>query len=89
MRLAAAIAAQTWQSQRELGIYVTTTELELIREWDAKCGANETTFFPVTKDRRRLMEHVDELRALLHLCRDSLDAGTVRELTARIDAALA
>jgi oligoribonuclease (3'-5' exoribonuclease) len=68
---------------------VTTTELELIREWDAKCGANETTFFPVTKDRRRLMEHVDELRALLHLCRDSLDTGTIRELTGRIDAALA
>ena len=76
------------QRQRDL-VNVTTAELELIREWDAKCGANETTFFPVTKDRRRLMEHVDELRALLNLCRDSLDPATVRELTSRIDAALA
>jgi hypothetical protein len=42
---------------------MTPQELELIRSWDARCGDNELTFFPVTIDRRRLLEYVDELRA--------------------------
>jgi hypothetical protein len=42
---------------------MTNEELELIRGWDKRCGANEGTFFPVTLDRRRLLEYVDELRA--------------------------
>jgi len=37
--------------------------LDVIRSWDKRCGDNETTFFPVTIDRRRLLEYVDELRA--------------------------
>jgi len=61
--------------------------LELIREWDTKCGDNETTFFPVTKDRRRLLEHVDELRALLRSCSEHLTPSQ-QELLERIDAAL-
>jgi hypothetical protein len=40
-------------------------ELERIRSWDRRCGDNEETFFPVTRDRRRLLEYVDELRAEL------------------------
>jgi len=39
--------------------------LDVIRSWDKRCGDNETTFFPVTIDRRRLLEYVDELRAEL------------------------
>ena len=35
---------------------MTTEELERIRSWDARCGNNELTFFPVTLDRRRLLE---------------------------------
>jgi hypothetical protein len=42
---------------------MTPEELELIRSWDKRCGDNEGTFFPVTIDRRRLLEYVDELRA--------------------------
>jgi hypothetical protein len=42
---------------------MTLAELEIIRSWDKLCGDNEATFFPVTKDRRRLLEYVDELRA--------------------------
>jgi hypothetical protein len=44
---------------------MNTEELECIRSWDKRCGDNEETFFPVTKDRRRLLEYVDELRAEL------------------------
>jgi hypothetical protein len=46
---------------------MTNEELERIRSWDARCGDNELTFFPVTIDRRRLLEYVDELRAELAL----------------------
>lgn len=60
----------------------------MIRQWDAKCGDNETTFFPVTKDRRRLIEHVDELRGLLMLCRDHMRGDTAHWLADRIDSAL-
>jgi len=60
----------------------------MIRLWDAKCGDNETTFFPVTKDRRRLIEHVDELRELLRLCRNNLRGDPVSGLEERLDAAL-
>lgn len=42
---------------------MTNEDLDLIREWDKRCGDNEGTFFPVTLDRRRLLEYVDELRA--------------------------
>lgn len=41
---------------------MTDEALELIRAWDKRCGENEGTFFPVTLDRRRLLEYVDELR---------------------------
>jgi hypothetical protein len=68
--------------------HVTRNQLELIREWDAKCGDNEATFFPVTKDRRRLIEHVDELRELLQLCRERWPPGAPPDLVSRIDAAL-
>jgi hypothetical protein len=44
---------------------MNTEELDRIRSWDKRCGDNEGTFFPVTKDRRRLLEYVDELRAEL------------------------
>jgi hypothetical protein len=44
---------------------MTPDELETIRAWDRRCGLNESTFFPVTLDRRRLLEYVDELRAQL------------------------
>jgi hypothetical protein len=44
---------------------MTPEALEHIRSWDKRCGDNETTFFPVTIDRRRLLEYVDELRAEL------------------------
>jgi hypothetical protein len=44
---------------------MTPEELENIRSWDKRCGDNEATFFPVTIDRRRLLEYVDELRAEL------------------------
>jgi hypothetical protein len=44
---------------------MTSEELERIRSWDKRCGDNEGTFFPVTIDRRRLLEYVDELRANL------------------------
>jgi hypothetical protein len=44
---------------------MTTEELDLIRAWDKRCGDNESTFFPVTLDRRRLLRYVDELRAEL------------------------
>ena len=44
---------------------MNTEELESIRSWDKRCGDNEGTFFPVTIDRRRLLEYVDELRAEL------------------------
>jgi hypothetical protein len=42
---------------------MTPEELARIRSWDERCGDNEGTFFPVTIDRRRLLEYVDELRA--------------------------
>ncbi len=67
---------------------MTNTELEVIRQWDAKCGDNEATFFPVTIDRRRLIEHVDELRSLLRLCRDHLRLTESRWLAERIDSTL-
>ncbi len=67
---------------------MTKAEFELIRQWDTKCGDNETTFFPVTKDRRRLIEHVDELRGLLRLCRDNLPQADINWLTDRINLAL-
>jgi hypothetical protein len=41
---------------------MTAEELDAIRSWDRRCGDNEGTFFPVTLDRRRLLEEVDELR---------------------------
>ncbi len=44
---------------------MNTEQLENIRSWDRRCGDNEGTFFPVTIDRRRLLEYVDELRAEL------------------------
>ena len=44
---------------------MTPEVLDAIRSWDKRCGDNETTFFPVTIDRRRLLEYVDELRAEL------------------------
>jgi hypothetical protein len=44
-------------------IQMTPEELDRIRRWDKRCGDNELTFFPVTIDRRRLLEYVDELRA--------------------------
>ena len=44
---------------------MTTDALDAIRSWDKRCGDNESTFFPVTLDRRRLLEYVDELRAEL------------------------
>jgi hypothetical protein len=44
---------------------MTPEELEKIRAWDKRCGVNESTFFPVALDRRRLLEYVDELRAQL------------------------
>ncbi len=44
---------------------MTLEELDRIRSWDKRCGDNEGTFFPVTLDRRRLLEYVDELRAEL------------------------
>jgi hypothetical protein len=44
---------------------MTPEELEKIRSWDKRCGLIETTFFPVTLDRRRLLEYVDELHAQL------------------------
>jgi hypothetical protein len=44
---------------------MTSEELDRIRSWDRRCGDNETTFFPVTIDRRRLLEYVDVLRAEL------------------------
>jgi hypothetical protein len=44
---------------------MTPEQLDTIRSWDKRCGDNEATFFPVTIDRRRLLEYVDELRAEL------------------------
>jgi hypothetical protein len=44
---------------------MTPETLNLIRSWDKRCGDNEATFFPVTVDRRRLLEYVDELCAEL------------------------
>jgi hypothetical protein len=44
---------------------MTPEELDNIRSWDKRCGDNEATFFPVTIDRRRLLQYVDELRAEL------------------------
>jgi hypothetical protein len=44
---------------------MTLEELDRIRSWDKRCGDLEGTFFPVTLDRRRLLEYVDELRAEL------------------------
>jgi hypothetical protein len=41
---------------------MTPEALDVIRSWDKRCGDNEGTFFPVTIDRRRLLEYVDELR---------------------------
>jgi hypothetical protein len=67
---------------------MNTAELENIRAWDAKCGDNETTFFPVTKDRRRLLEHVDELRELLRSCRQQMSDGNKYAIVERIDAVL-
>jgi hypothetical protein len=40
-------------------------ELQLIRQWDKRCGDNELTLFPVTIDRRRLLEYVDQLKEAL------------------------
>jgi hypothetical protein len=44
---------------------VTGEEFARICEWDRKCGDNEGTMFPVTIDRRRLIEYVKELQAEL------------------------
>jgi hypothetical protein len=52
-------------SKAREGDQMTSEELERIRSWDKRCGDNEGTFFPVTIDRRRLLEYVDELRANL------------------------
>ena len=61
---------------------MTNEELELIRAWDKRCGDNEGTFFPVTLDRRRLLEYVDELRARIAV----LTEGRPRtDLAARSD----
>lgn len=67
---------------------MTEVALNHIRRWDAKCGDNESTFFPVTKDRRRLIEHVDELRELLRLCRDNMARADNSWLVERIDGVL-
>jgi hypothetical protein len=48
---------------------MTPEALDNIRSWDKRCGDNEATFFPVTIDRRRLLEYVDELRAELAVLR--------------------
>jgi hypothetical protein len=58
---------------------MTPEELERIRAWDRRCGDNEATFFPVTLDRRRLLQYVDELRAEL----ESLAAREARNSTTR------
>jgi len=44
---------------------MTPDELDRIRSRDKRCGDNEGTFLPVTIDRRRLLEYIDELRAEL------------------------
>ena len=49
--------------------------LDTIRSSDKRCGDNETVFFPVTIDRRRLLEYVDELRAELAVLRSSYYEG--------------
>jgi hypothetical protein len=58
-------SARTLNLRNEHGkrIRMTAEELARIRSWDERCGDNEGTFFPVTIDRRRLLEYVDELRA--------------------------
>jgi hypothetical protein len=67
---------------------MTKQQLDLIRKWDAKCGDNEATFFPVTMDRRRLIEYVDELRELLERCREHIDGPDASALKERIEAAI-
>jgi hypothetical protein len=49
--------------------------LDTIRSSDKRCGDNETVFFPVAIDRRRLLEYVDELRAELAVLRSSYYEG--------------
>jgi hypothetical protein len=49
--------------------------LDTIRSSDKRCGDNETVFFPVAIDRRRLLEYVDELRAELAALRSSYYEG--------------
>jgi hypothetical protein len=53
---------------------MTPDELDLIRSWDKRCGDNEGTLFPVTIDRRRLLEYVDELRGQLAALARPLDS---------------
>jgi hypothetical protein len=48
---------------------MTCDEFENIRQFDRKCGDNEGVLFPVTIDRRRLIEYVDELKALVREAR--------------------
>lgn len=55
---------------------MTTEQLEKIRDWDQRCGTNELTFFPVTIDRRRLLEYVDQLRAEIAALKSSDSART-------------
>ena len=51
---------------------MTAAQLEAIRQFDRKCGDNEGVLFPVTIDRRRLIEYVDELQALVKEARNYL-----------------
>ena len=48
---------------------MTRDALETIRQFDLRCGDNEGVLFPVTIDRRRLIEYVDELQALVREAR--------------------
>jgi hypothetical protein len=52
---------------------MTSAQLEAIRQFDARCGDNEGVLFPVTIDRRRLIEYVDELKSLVREARGHLD----------------
>jgi hypothetical protein len=72
---------------------MTHDEFENIRQFDRRCGDNEGVLFPVTIDRRRLIEYVDELQALVREARsyvtqhgERLEEGQWLERTKVIDA---
>jgi hypothetical protein len=54
---------------------MTEDDLNRIRDWDARCGENDTVFLPVVKDRRALLTYVDELRAEIRTLREAAKAG--------------